>query len=183
MFRSFIALACLCALFLVPACSGGDKEQMLRQLEELERMNRADSVMRNDSLAEQLAEYFDSHGTPNERMRAHYILGRTYADMGEAPAAGNAYLAAADAADTIAKDCDYYTLSRVYGQMAYLLYSQNLLDDCIRNTRRSIDFDLAILIRRTMWRQGEKSIITIKGSISFTHYSMIRQNIILGRNC
>jgi len=138
--RVFIILACLCALLLLPACSGGDKQQMLSQLEELERQNRADSVMRNDSLAEQLVEYFDRHGTPNERMRAHYILGRTYADMGEAPAAVNAYLAAADAADTIAKDCDYYTLSRVYGQMAYLLYSQNLLDDCIRNTRRSIDF-------------------------------------------
>lgn len=92
MFRSFITLACLCALFLVPACSGGDKEQMLRQLEELERMNRADSVMQNDSLAEQLVEYFDRHGTPNERMRAHYILGRTYADMGEAPRALEAYL-------------------------------------------------------------------------------------------
>ena len=24
-------------------------------------------------------------GTPNEQLRAHYILGRTYADMGEAP--------------------------------------------------------------------------------------------------
>ena len=138
--RVHLILACLCTLLLLPACSGGDKEQMLRQLEELERQNRADSMMRNDSLAERLAEYFDHHGTPNERMRAHYILGRTYADMGEAPAAVNAYLAAADAADTIAKDCDYYTLSRVYGQMAYLLYSQNLLDDCIRNTRRSIDF-------------------------------------------
>ena len=125
-------LAGICALLLVPACSGGDKEQMLRQLEELERMNRADSVMRNDSLAEQLAEYFDSHGTPNERMRAHYILGRTYADMGEAPAAVNAYLDAADAADTTAADCDFRTLSRVYGQMSSVLYKQNLMEDYIK---------------------------------------------------
>ena len=95
-------------------------------------MNRADSVMRNDSLAEQLAEYFDRHGTPNERMRAHYILGRTYADMGEAPAAVNAYLDAADAADTTAADCDYRTLSRVYGQMSSVLYKQNLIEDYIK---------------------------------------------------
>ena len=58
-----------------------------RYCEELERQNRADSVMTNDSLAEHLVKYFDRHGTPNERMRAHYILGRTYADMGEAPRA------------------------------------------------------------------------------------------------
>ena len=68
-------------LFLVAvlaACSG-DGSQMRAQLEELERQNRADSVMTNDTLAERLVKYFDRHGTPNERMRAHYILGRTYA--------------------------------------------------------------------------------------------------------
>ena len=88
-------------LLLLSAC-GEDHEQMLRQLTELERMNRADSVMQNDTLAESLVRYFDRHGSANERMRAHYILGRTYADMGEAPAAINAYLDAADCADTTA---------------------------------------------------------------------------------
>ncbi len=115
-------------LLLLAAC-GESHEQMLRQLTELERMNRADSVMQNDTLAEQLTQYFDRHGDSNERMRAHYILGRTYADMGEAPAAINAYLDAADCADTTATDCDYHTLSRVYGQMADVFYEQNLIED------------------------------------------------------
>ena len=110
----------LCALLLA-ACGEGH-EQMLQQLEELERQNRADSVMTNDSLAEALTRYFDRHGTPNERMRAHYILGRTYADMGEAPAALNAYLDAADCADTTATDCDYRTLSRVHAQSAIIYH-------------------------------------------------------------
>ena len=115
-------------LLLLAACGEGH-EQMLRQLTELERLNRADSVMQNDSLAEQLTRYFDRHGDANERMRAHYILGRTYADMGEAPAALNAYLDAADCADTTATDCDYHTLSRIYGQMADVFYEQNLIED------------------------------------------------------
>ena len=76
-----------CLLVIVLAACSGDGSEMRAQLEELERQNRADSVMTNDSLAEQLVKYFDRHGTPNERMRAHYILGRTYADMGEAPRA------------------------------------------------------------------------------------------------
>ena len=97
-------------LLLLVAC-GESHEQMLRQLTELERMNRADSVMQNDSLAEHLVRYFDRHGDANERMRAHYILGRTYADMGEAPRAVDAYLDAASHADTTAADCDYRTLS------------------------------------------------------------------------
>ena len=46
-------LMMLCGLWLLYGC-GADKEQMLRQLEQLEQANRADSVMRNDSLAKDL---------------------------------------------------------------------------------------------------------------------------------
>ena len=69
-------------LFLLCFASLGceDHQQMLTQLEELERQNLADSLMTNDTLAIALSDYFDSHGTPNERMLAHYLLGRTYAD-------------------------------------------------------------------------------------------------------
>ena len=111
-----------CLLVIVFASCSGDGSQMRAQLEELERQNRADSVMTNDSLAEQLVKYFDRHGTPNERMRAHYILGRTYADMGEAPAALEAYLEAADCADTTQADCDYAKLSRIHAQSSRIYY-------------------------------------------------------------
>ena len=113
---------------------------MRAQLEELERQNRADSVMTNDSLAEHLVKYFDRHGTPNERMRAHYILGRTYADMGEAPAALEAYLDAADCADTTTLDCDWAKLSRVYGQMSEIFYLQGLIEDNIYCLDKAILF-------------------------------------------
>ena len=43
--------------------------------------------MENDSLAEALVDYFDRHGSANERMRAKYILGRTYYCLGELPRA------------------------------------------------------------------------------------------------
>ena len=129
-----------CLLVIVLSSCSGDGSQMRAQLEELERQNRADSVMTNDSLAEHLVKYFDRHGTPNERMRAHYILGRTYADMGEAPRAVDAYLDAASQADTTANDCDYTILSRVYSQMAAVYYSQNLIVDYINSLDNSINF-------------------------------------------
>jgi hypothetical protein len=153
-------------LLLLSAC-GEDHEQMLRQLEELERMNRADSVMQNDTLAEQLVRYFDRHGDANERMRAHYILGRTYADMGEAPAAINAYLDAADAADTTVTDCDYHTLSRVYGQMSGIFYQQNLMDEYLHNQDMSIHF---------AWR-AEDTIQALNGSVlKINAYNRMQQS-------
>ena len=96
---------------------------MVLQLEELERQNQADCLMTNSQLAEALVGYFDDYGTPNERVRAHYILGRTWADLGEAPRAIEAYLDAAECADTTSSDCDYAKLSRVHAQSA-LLYDQ-----------------------------------------------------------
>jgi tetratricopeptide (TPR) repeat protein len=111
----------LAALLLV-GCNASRHRDMLAQLEELERQNVADSLMTNDSLAQALTEYFDRHGTPNEQLRAHYILGRTYADLGEAPAAIEAYFDAAERADTTASDCDWAKLSRVHAQSALLYH-------------------------------------------------------------
>ena len=67
----------LIILFCIAFWACNDHQQMLSQLEELERQNLADSLMTNDSLALSLCEYFDCHGTPNERMRAHYMLARS----------------------------------------------------------------------------------------------------------
>ena len=116
-------------LLRLAASCGENHEQMLLQLEELERQNRAYEPMTNDTLALQLANYFDRYGTANERLRAHYMVGCTYRDMGEAPPALNAYLDAADCADTTDVDCDYRTLSAVYSQMADVFHGQLLLSD------------------------------------------------------
>ena len=110
----------LFALVLLASCSGGTERRL--QLEELERQNRADSLMTNDSLACDLVNWFDRHGTPNEQLRAHYILGRTYADRGETPRAVDSYLDAIAKADTTAADCDYAILGRTYSQMARLFH-------------------------------------------------------------
>ena len=66
--RHLIYIYALVALLLA-SCTGGRHQQMLAQLEELERQNVADSLMTNDSLAQALADFFDRHGSPNERLR------------------------------------------------------------------------------------------------------------------
>ena len=114
---------CLCVLLLMMGCTG-DGVQMRQQLEELEQQNRAGEQLLNDSLAEDLVEYFDRHGDANERMRAKYMLGRTYYHLGELPRALETYLEAADCADTTSADCNYKVLSRIHAQSAVILHHQ-----------------------------------------------------------
>lgn len=137
MANRFTALLLL-PLLLLTACTDSREER--QQLEELERQNRADSVMQDLALAQTLADHFDRHGTSNEQLRAHYILGRTHADRNELPQAVAAYNDAADRADTTAADCDYRTLSRVHAQLAQLYYSQLLPDNMIREERRAMRY-------------------------------------------
>lgn len=137
----------LFAIVLLAGCTSGTERRL--QLKELERQNRADSVMSGaTSLARDLAHWFDRHGTPNEQLRAHYILGRTHADRGELPQALNAYNDAADRANTTAADCDYRTLSRVHAQLAQLYYSQLLPDNMIRHGRLAMKY--AAIAKDTM---------------------------------
>jgi len=121
--KYLVGIIILVVSFLL-SCTDG--ERMRRELAGLQARNQADSLLTNDSLALALTDYFDRHGTANERMLAHYLLGRTYADMGEAPAALDAYLDAANCADTNAHDCNYSILARIHGQTANLFYSQAL---------------------------------------------------------
>ena len=145
-----LPLTVLLFSFMV-SCHSGRHKEMQRQLETLSLHNQQDSVLTNDSLAQALADWFDDHGKPNEQVLAHYLLGRTHADRGEAPAAIDAYHDAIDHADTTAQDCDYGQLSKVYGQMGELFYWQNLLQNALwaygmayRNAMASSDTLLAL---------------------------------------
>lgn len=135
----FTALLLL-PLLLLAACTVGEDSRMAHVLAEADRQNQAyDSITGVDSLV-LATQYYDRHGTTNERMRAHYLLGCAYRDMGEAPRALATYQNAADCADTAATDCDYRTLCRVYSQMAELFYKRNLLDDDLRCLDKSIEY-------------------------------------------
>lgn len=109
---------------LLTACT--DDDHMRRQLQVLQARNQADSLLTDLPLATSLCDYFDSHGSPNERMLAHYLLGRTHADRGEAPEALEAYHSAAECADTTASDCDYRLLAKIYGQCGELFFQQHI---------------------------------------------------------
>ena len=94
----------------------------------LDAQNKCDTVFRSDTLQRALVSYYDRHGTPNERMRAYYLLGRACHDMGESPRALDCYQQAIDCADTTSTDCDYNLMLRIYSQKALLFHLQGLLE-------------------------------------------------------
>lgn len=87
--------------------------------------------MPTDSIFQEVVDYYDSKGTDNEKMQAYYLMGCVFRDQKDAPKAMMSYKKAVECADTLSKECDYSTLSKVYGQMADIYRFQYLHKEAI----------------------------------------------------
>ena len=112
-------------LVLMGCTTAGERALMRAGLDSINIRNRNDQPFTAQDV-EPYVRFFDDHGTPNDQLLAHYLLGRAYHEHGEAPIALQCYHDALDCADTTAQDCDFAQLSRVYGQMALIFYQQGL---------------------------------------------------------
>ena len=109
----------------------GEKVEMRYRMLEAKALNKLFKPMPSDSLFQEVVDYYDSKGTPNEKMEAHYLLGCIYRDMKEAPKAMQCYQRAIDCVDSLNKDSHEITLARVYGQMIYIYKKQYLHNEAI----------------------------------------------------
>lgn len=129
----------LWGLLTMVACSStARRAAMLSVLDITDSLNHSYIPITSDSLLLEAVDYFDNYGTPNERLRANYLLGCAYRDMGEAPTALAAYNDAINCADTLADNCDHALLCRVNAQMAELFYCQNLMQDNLEHLDASV---------------------------------------------
>ena len=101
------------------------RDAMRRGLDSINVLNRTDQPFTVADV-QPYVRFFDRHGQANDRLLAHYLLGRAYYDHGEAPMALQCYQDAIGCADTTAADCDFVQLSRVYSQMSEVFYNQIL---------------------------------------------------------
>lgn len=129
MLRRFLHI--MLVLLLLSACGSREARRMRQLLLLTSEQNQNDTVFRSDSVQRILVDYYDRHGSANERMLAHYLLGRACYDMGEVPAALECFQDAASCADTASSDCDYRLLSRVHGQAARLFLEQEAPDNAL----------------------------------------------------
>ena len=97
-------------------------QRMRWQLLLTSAQNKCDILFHSDSLQLELVKYYDRYGTPNERMTAHYLLGRAYSDMGQSPEAMHSYQEALQSADTTATNCDWWNYSRICLQLSTEYY-------------------------------------------------------------
>lgn len=112
------------AAWLVLGCTDGG--QYAQVLDRAEKQNQNwDSITGIDSI-QMAVKYVDRHGSSNEMVRAHYLLGCAYRDAGEAPNALEAFHEAADRADTTSVDCDYGLLMKIHAQSSELFRYQLL---------------------------------------------------------
>lgn len=120
-------LLTICVLLLALTCctTEADRNRMRAGLDSIKVHNRNGQPFTTADV-QPYVDFFDEHGTPNDRLLAHYLLGLAYYDHGEAPMALQCYQDAADCADTTAADCDYAQSARVYAQMAQVFYEQGL---------------------------------------------------------
>ena len=129
------------AILLAFACctTEADRNRMRTELDSINQRNRNDQPFTAADV-QPYVNFFDDHGTPNDRLLAHYLLGRAYHDHGEAPMALQCYQDAIDATDTLSTDCDYAQLARVYGQMAQIFYEQGLYREQLSHDNLSVKY-------------------------------------------
>lgn len=109
--------------------TAGKTDRMYYELLLADAQNKTYVDFTTDSIMKEVVRYYDRHGSANERMRAHYLLGCSYRDMGEAPMALQCYQDAVECADTTSKECNYRLMTSIFGQMAEIFHKQNLPTD------------------------------------------------------
>ncbi len=108
-------------VLLLSACTG---TSMRKELYRVDSLNRAGISLDTINMMQDVVDYYNIWGNANERMLSHYLLGCVFRDQNNSPMALRCYRDAVSYADTLADDCDYYRLSRIYGQMAELFHHQ-----------------------------------------------------------
>ena len=128
--KKFVILLMSVALLVLGCTDGKQYAQILDRAQE-QNLNR-ETITDIDSI-QMAADYYDRHGSNNDKVRAYYLLGCAFRDAGEAPNALEAFHDAAERADTTSADCDYGLLMRVHAQSAMLfknlLLSKETLDE------------------------------------------------------
>lgn len=90
------------------------------------------SLKDEEEAMQRAVEYYDKHGSPDEKMDACLLLGSVYRDMGDAPQALEWF----DKAITYGeKGTNKTQLAKIHGQKADLFYRQRLLDNALVELR------------------------------------------------
>ncbi|MBQ7471051.1 MAG: hypothetical protein IJS97_01295 [Prevotella sp.] len=134
---------------LLLSCTSQEKQKYAALLAHADSLNKIGQELPSDTLMQEVADYYEHHGTTHERLLSQYLLGLTYHDMGEAPMALSCYQRAVEQVDINRNDYDLRTLCAVYGQMADLYDAQTLPNEEMNALQRCEQ--IAWKNRDTLW--------------------------------
>lgn len=106
------------------AASYSRSNRMRYLLLHAEAMNKSYLPLDSITFIEEALDYYLTHGSADERMRACYLTGSIWRDRGNSPLALQYYRDAIREADTTRSSCNYAQISRIYAQMALLFHEQ-----------------------------------------------------------
>ena len=108
-------------------------EEMRRLLLLADIANQCYEPLPSDSIMQQVTDYYDANGTPNEQMRAYYLRAALYRDMNNPTKSLQILNAASALADTADTDCDIVLLSKICSQKASVCEDQLMADEALRH--------------------------------------------------
>ncbi len=128
--------------------------------------NKCDTVLtaRHAALMRLVCDYYDHKASPfwgdergASRMLAHYLLGRCYDDMGEAPAALEEFHHAAELADTTLSSCDFHLLSLIHSQTSMIYSKLYMPADRLQELQKAAHYALLDSDSLSYWLYTEHS--------------------------
>lgn len=113
------------------------KSQRMRyELVYAQAQNKAFIPFTTDSIVLELADYYNHHGSINERMIANYMVGCAYRDLEDASLALKYLNIAADVAEENNEGCDLKVLMGVHSQMGALYQNVSAFEnECLEDQK------------------------------------------------
>ena len=149
---------------LLPDTNQMSKRTLMRfHLLRTNAQNKCDTVLtaRHAALMRRVCDYYDRHPSPRGgregAMLAHYLLGRCYSDMGEAPAALEEFHHAAELADTTLSSCDYHLLSLIHSQTSMIYSRMHMPADRLQELQKAAHYALHDSDSLSYWLYTEHS--------------------------
>ena len=93
--------------------------------------NKCFNFIATDSAFREVVDYYDRHGSPNEKTKAYYLMGCIYRDQHDIPSALEHFYKALEKADTLSNNCDNDLLSCIWGQIAEAYNDQYMFKETI----------------------------------------------------
>lgn len=122
---------CAAVMTCLSSCAW-QTERMRAIMAEVQQRNQNFESLAGDTLMPDVVDYLDAHGTLDDRLMAHYLMGCVYRDRGQSLEALEEFQAGAQLADTTSNDCNYCVLGKIHAQSAAVLYDQLLPEEMLQ---------------------------------------------------